>query len=77
MHFFAYGADPLLHYLDRRLSGIPLYSLPVLGPTMEINNPILPPLVEKYKVIGYTDDIKPAVTSMKELTVVDEASSLF
>ena len=32
MHFFSYGIDPLLTYLDRRLQGILVSSLPVLGP---------------------------------------------
>ena len=30
MFFFAYGIDPLISYLDKRLQGIPIYSLPVL-----------------------------------------------
>ena len=32
MYFFAYGIDPLISYLDKRLSGILITSLPVLGP---------------------------------------------
>ena len=33
--------------------------------------------MEAYKVIGYVDDIKPAITSMHEFTIVDMGSSLF
>ena len=35
MYWFAAGIDPLLVYLDRKLAGIPISSLPVLGPTQE------------------------------------------
>ena len=35
MFFFAYGIDPLITYLDRRLSGILITSLPVQGPVTE------------------------------------------
>ena len=67
MFFFAYGIDPLISYLDNRLKGIPIYSLPVHGP-VEKGSPQrnLPPLEEIYKVVSYADDIKPAVTTMDE-----------
>lgn len=32
MQWFGFGIDPLLRYLDRRLKGILITSLPVLGP---------------------------------------------
>ena len=32
---------------------------------------------ESYKVIGYIDDIKPAVTSMEEFNLIDRGSALF
>ena len=31
--WFEYSIDPLLVYLDKRLSGILIYSKPILGPT--------------------------------------------
>ena len=37
----------------------------------------LPPLEERYKVIGYADDVKAAITSKMEFAVVDKAMSLF
>merc|ERR1712055_807084 len=33
MLFFAYGIDPLITYLVRKLSGILITSLPILGPS--------------------------------------------
>ena len=33
MHWFAYGIDPLLDYLDKRLKGILIHSLPLHGPS--------------------------------------------
>ena len=63
MFFFAYGIDPLLIYLERRLSGILIYSTPVSGPTLEMErSPMPPPLEERYKVISYAEDVKPAIT---------------
>ena len=32
MILFAYGIDPLISYLDRRLTGILISSIPVMGP---------------------------------------------
>ena len=74
--FFAYGIDPLILFLEKRLRGIPIYSLPVLGPVSEMA-PALEPVVEKYTVIGYADDLKPSITCLEEFKLVDEASSLF
>ena len=77
MHWFAYGIDPLLNYLEKRLKGILVHSLPVHGPSLAGVPGQLPPLEERYTVIGYADDMKPAVTTMQEFTLVDIASSLF
>ena len=76
MHFFSFGIDPLLVYLERRLQGILISSLPVQGPA-ELGNVKLEPLEERYKLIGYADDVKPAITSMQEFSLVDKAMSLF
>ena len=75
MHLFSYGIDPLLHYLEKRLKGIFISSLPLHGPVL----PGAPPLVieERYKVIGYADDVKPAVTSYEEFILIDKAMALF
>ena len=73
---FCYGIDPHLDWLDRRLHGIPVYSMPAPGPALEAAQfPIK--VTENFCVIGYIDDIKPAITSMAEFTLVDQGSSLF
>ena len=51
-------------------------SLSVQGPVL-YGSPPLQPLEERYKVIGYADDVKPAITSMMEFTLVDRAMALF
>ena len=77
MYWFAAGIDPLLVYLERRLAGIPITSLPVLGPTSENSpSPILQPIQQHYKVVAYADDVKPSITSMQEFFLVDNACCL-
>ena len=39
--------------------------------------PTLLPHEERYKVIGYADDVKPVITTMEEFLVVDKAMALF
>ena len=73
MHFFSYVIDPLLTYLENRLRGILIASLPVSGPLQQGS----PALEERYKVIGYADDVKPAITGMDEILLVDQAMNLF
>ena len=77
MYWFAYGIDPLLDFLDKRLNGILIHSLPVHGPSPAGAADPLPPLEQRYKVVGYADDLKPAITSMQEFALVDTASALF
>ena len=62
--------DPLLVYLERRLTGILVHSLLVYGP-VEQGQHHLPPLETRYKVLGYLDDCKPPITSMEEFLLVD------
>ena len=76
MHYFSYGIDPLLMYLDRRLRGILITSLCDLGPVLQDCKP-LECLEERYRVIGYADDVKPAITGMDEFVLVDQAMKLF
>ena len=76
MHLFSYGIDPLLIYLEKRLRGILISSTPVQGPVSFLS----PPLrhhEERYRVIGYADDVKPAITTMEEFMLVDQAMALF
>ena len=76
MHLFSHGIDPLLCYLEKRLKGILKSSLPVQGPVLH-GEPPLQPCEEIYKVIGYADDVKPAITCMEEFRLVDRAMALF
>ena len=76
MHFFSFGIDPLLLYLEKKLDGIVISSLPVQGPVCA-EGAKLAPLEERYKLIGYADDVKPAITKMQDFSTVDKAMSLF
>ena len=76
-NWFCYGIDPMLMYLDKRLTGITIYSLPVLGPANRNEKFPLPEDKCVYRVTGYCDDCKPAVTSMKEFELIDRAAALF
>ena len=77
MEWFAIGIDPLLRYLEKRLKGILITSIPVSGPVPHGQNSPLPPLEERFKLMAYCDDVKPSITSMAEFSVVDRACSLF
>ena len=77
MEWFSFGIDPLLRYLDRRLQGILISSLLVLGPASKDDRYPLPPLEERFKLMAYCDDVKPGISTMAEFTTVDQACSLF
>ena len=64
-------------FIDRRLTGILIYSTPVSGPSHEGQSSPLPPLEARYKVQGYLDDCKPAITCMSEFALIDKACDLF
>ena len=71
MYWFGIGIDPLLTYLERRLAGIPITSLPVAGPRAEDDgHSVLPPHQQHYKVVAYAEDVKTSITS------IDQACSL-
>ena len=76
MELFSFGIDPLLCLLERVLKGILITSVPVHGPRNK-HEPPLTPLELRYKVIGYADDSKPAITSMEEFITVDRSLTLF
>jgi hypothetical protein len=62
--------------VEKSLQGITICSLPVQGPVLH-SQPPLSPVEERYKVIGYADDVKPAITSMAEFCLIDKAMELF
>ena len=76
MELFCFGIDPLLHRLERVLQGILITATPVHGPSLQ-GMPALPKFEQRYKLIGYADDNKPAITSMEEFEVVDTSLALF
>ena len=77
MFWFAIGIDLLLVYLEKRLAGIPITSLPVSGPCPENSAcQVMPPVQQSYKLVAYADDVKPSITSMQEFFLVDQACSL-
>ena len=77
MEWFAVGIDPLLIYLDRRLVGIPVCSLPVLGPVEEGLEAPMPVMEERFKLMAFCNDVKPAITSLEEFVLADQGASLF
>ena len=77
MYWFGVGIDPLLVYLEKRLTGIQIASLPIHGPTEETSaSPTLQQTQQLYKVVAYADDVKPSITSMQEFYLVDNACAL-
>ena len=77
MQWFAIGIDPLVRFLERRLQGILISSLPVLGPAYQGETMPLPPLQEHFKLMAYCDDLKPSISCMAEFKIIDEACSYF
>ena len=63
-------------HFSMSVKGILIASLPQPGPVLA-GCPPLAPLEERFKVIGYADDVKPAITSMEEFLVVNNAMTLF
>jgi hypothetical protein len=76
MELFSFGIDPLLILLERILQAILICSLPVFGPKLQ-NCPPPSPIELRYKVIGYADDSKPAISTMEEFILVDKSLALF
>ena len=76
MGWFSVAIDPLLKLLERKLQGIVICSLPVLGP-VEKDQPRLTSLEERYTVYGLADDVKASVSCMAEFAVIEEAVHLF
>lgn len=75
MIFFGIGIDPLLRYLERRLCGIDIWSIPRHGPTIQsCISSTLPPMKQKYRLISYADDVKPSISSISEFYTVSEGS---
>ena len=77
MEWFAFGIDPMLRYLEKRLKIILITSLPVHGPSTEGHPSPLPAVEDRFKLMAYCDDVKPSVTCMAEFFTIDRACTLF
>ena len=75
--WFSFGIDPLLIFLELNLTGILICSMPVMGPADKDESYPLPHHQERFKVIGYVDDIKPAICSLEEFNIADKGAALF
>ena len=74
MEWFCFGIDPLIRYLEKRLQGIVISSIPVLGPVLQGETMPIAPLEERFKLIAYCDDVKPSITLT---SIADKACTLF
>ena len=73
---YTYGVDPHLIWLDNRLKGILIHQQQCHGPPSP--GTLSHPTIEtRYKVCGYIDDVKCAITSLSEFSLVDRGISLF
>ena len=73
---FAFGIDPLLGFLSKRLQGHVYHKLAAAGPNHPLFGPPRP-VEAKLKVIGFVDDLKGVITSAKEFETLDKALRLF
>ena len=76
MDWFSVGINPLVIFLERRLTGIPLINLPVLGPVLPKEEFPIPPVKEVFNVMAFCDDIKPALTNIEEFVTADNGAKL-
>ena len=77
MFWFAVGIDPLLLYLERRLRGIPINPLPVMGPTLQHKiNSTMALIKQEFKLVAHADNVKPAISCMEEFYLVERACTL-
>ena len=73
---YSFAADGLLISLNKRLKGLEYFKLDTSGP----RHPLFggpQPVKEKLTVIGFVDDVKGLITSVKEFDILDRTLSLF
>ena len=51
MEWFCFAIDPVIDLLDRILTGLPILSLPVFGPSLPPPASLPAPIIQKYTVI--------------------------
>ena len=77
MDWFSFGIDPLLRYLSGRLQGILIATVTLQGPSLPGDPVPLPPMEDRFKLMAFCDDVKPAIPSMAEFLIVDKGCQLF
>ena len=75
--WFGFAVDLLIQYLEKRLTGITIYTTPTEGPTQTKTRNKLPGIENRYKIVGYCNDVKAAINSEEEFEVIDKAVNLF
>ena len=75
--WFRFAVEPLIQYLEKKLSDIMIYTTPIEGPTQTKTRNKLPRIESRYKIAGYCDDVKPAINSEEEFEVIDKLVNLF
>ena len=75
--WFGYGINPLLYYLETRLQGIKLQALTQAGPKEKGNHRQLKKVEDKFILLGYIDDLKPAITKLEEFFIIEKAVELY
>ena len=73
---YCFSTCPLLSYLQRRLQGIRYHRLATEGPAHPVLGPASP-VEARLGVLGFVDDLKCGVSSVKESEVLDGAVQLF
>ena len=73
---YCFSTCPLLSYLQRRLQGIRYHRLATEGPAHPVLGPASP-VEARLGVLGFVDDLKCGVSSVKEFEVLDGAVQLF
>ena len=73
---YCFSTSPMLSYLQKRLQGILYHKLSTEGPEHPILGPPKP-VEARLKAMGFVDDLKCGVSSVKEFGTVDGAVRLF
>ena len=73
---YCFSTSPFLSYLQKRLQGIMYHKLSTEGPAHPILGPPLP-VEARLRAIGFVDDLKCGVSSIKEFGIVEAAVKLF
>ena len=75
--WLCYGIDPFLVWLGRRLQGISIHSSKVFAPLPQDARSPMPNFSFNYKVVGFCDDVKPAIATMDEFRIADLGAKMF